>query len=267
MPRANRHFVPGHYWHITHRCHEQSFLLKFSRDRRCYIRWLFEAKKRFGLCLLNYAVTCNHVHLLVRDSGSGVISDSIQLLAGRMAQEYNLRKARRGAFWEDRYHATAVESGEHLQRCIVYIDLNMVRAGVVRHPADWRDCGYREIQNPPERYGLVDLCALSAGCGFGSVSEFRRMHARWVTHALADVLAPRDPRWTRGLAVGSHAFVDRIWRQMGLRAKDRRIYEEEGIYNLREPRTAYTCDLMPQNEVLRAKRSYFSATSDMRSDG
>ncbi len=31
-----------------------------------------------------------------------------------------------GAFRQDRYHATAVETGEHLKKCIVYIDLNMV---------------------------------------------------------------------------------------------------------------------------------------------
>jgi hypothetical protein len=46
-------------------------------------------------------------------------------------------KARRGAFWQDRYHATAVQTGEHLARCLVYVDLNMVRAGVVEHPALW----------------------------------------------------------------------------------------------------------------------------------
>ncbi len=33
MPRANRHFVSGHVWHITHRCHKKEFLLKFARDR------------------------------------------------------------------------------------------------------------------------------------------------------------------------------------------------------------------------------------------
>ena len=52
----------------------------------------------------------------------------MQLIAGRTGQEYNQRKARHGAFWEDRYHATAIEADEHLQRCVVYIDLNMVRA-------------------------------------------------------------------------------------------------------------------------------------------
>jgi hypothetical protein len=33
MPRANRYFLPGHIWHITHRCHQKKFLLKFARDR------------------------------------------------------------------------------------------------------------------------------------------------------------------------------------------------------------------------------------------
>jgi hypothetical protein len=59
MPRANRHFVPGYVWHITHRCHRKSFLLKFARDRRRYLHWVFEAKKRFGLAVLNYVVTSN----------------------------------------------------------------------------------------------------------------------------------------------------------------------------------------------------------------
>jgi putative transposase len=100
MPRANRHFLSGHIWHITHRCHEKQFLLKFARDRLRYLRWLFEAKKRFGLSVLDYIVTSNHVHLLVRDTGPNVIASSMQLIAGRTAQEYNQRKGRHGAFWK-----------------------------------------------------------------------------------------------------------------------------------------------------------------------
>ena len=77
MPRANRHFLPGYIWHITHRCHQRKFLLKFARDRRRYLHWLFEARKRFGLCVLDYIVTSNHVHLVVKDTGSDVIAESI----------------------------------------------------------------------------------------------------------------------------------------------------------------------------------------------
>jgi REP element-mobilizing transposase RayT len=61
MPRANRHYIPGYVWHITHRCHKKEFLLKFARvDRRLWLQWLFEARKRYGLSVLNYAVTSNH---------------------------------------------------------------------------------------------------------------------------------------------------------------------------------------------------------------
>ena len=119
MARAKRHFLPGHVWHITHRCHKKEFLLKFARDRRRWLRWLFEAKKRYGIRILNYMVTSNHIHLLVVDGGGqDVIPKSIKLVAGRTDQEYNQRKNRNGAFWEDRYHATAVSSDRHLIQSI-----------------------------------------------------------------------------------------------------------------------------------------------------
>ncbi|HEW78436.1 MAG TPA: transposase, partial [Phycisphaerales bacterium] len=63
MPRAHRHYIPGCVWRITHRCHKQEFLLRFEKDRKRWRHWLFEAKKRYGLCVLNYIVTSNHVHL------------------------------------------------------------------------------------------------------------------------------------------------------------------------------------------------------------
>lgn len=152
MALANRHYIPGQVWHITHRCHKKEFLLKFARDRRRLHHWLFEAKKRFGLRILNYVVTSNHIHLLVIDSEPDSIAKSLQLIAGRTGQEFNQRKARKGAYREDRYHATAVEGDEHPIRCLVYIDLNMVRAGVVSHPDEWDLNGYNEIQNPPARW-------------------------------------------------------------------------------------------------------------------
>ena len=80
MARANRHHIPGQVWHITHRCHKKEFLLKFVRDRKRWIQWLFEAKKRYGLDILNYTVTSNHIHLLVVDGEKDVIPKSIQLV-------------------------------------------------------------------------------------------------------------------------------------------------------------------------------------------
>jgi len=81
MARAKRHYIPGQVWHITHRCHKREFLFKFAKDRNRWLYWLFEAKKRYGLVILDYAVTSNHIHLLVADDNNrGVIPDSIKLI-------------------------------------------------------------------------------------------------------------------------------------------------------------------------------------------
>ena len=52
----------------------------------------------------------------------------MQLIADAQRRNTTDAKGRQGAFWEDRYHATAIDADEHLHRCVVYIDLNMVRA-------------------------------------------------------------------------------------------------------------------------------------------
>ena len=39
---------------------------------------------------------------------------------------------------------------------MLYIDMNMVRAGGVQHPKEWIFSGYEEIQNPRQRYSLMD---------------------------------------------------------------------------------------------------------------
>jgi hypothetical protein len=84
-------------------------------------------------------------------------------------------KKRRGAFWKDRYHATTIAADEHLHRCLVYIDLNMVRAGVFKHPSEW---AHNEIQEPPERYGIIDLRALRELSEFSEVVGFQRIESR-----------------------------------------------------------------------------------------
>lgn len=82
----------------------------------------------------------------MNDGNRDVIPRSIKLVAGRTRQEYSQRKGRRGAFLEDRNHATAVKTDRHFLQCLVYIDLNMVSAGVIAHPMEWIFSGYCEIQ-------------------------------------------------------------------------------------------------------------------------
>lgn len=257
MPRANRHYIPGYVWHITHRCHKKEFLLKFSRDRKRWLRWLFEAKKRHGLSVLNYAITSNHIHLLVRDNGDrDVIPSSMQLIAGRMAQEYNLRKERKGAYWEDRYHATAVETDRHLVRCMVYVDLNMVRTGVVKHPSEWPESGYNEIQEPPQRYAILDQEGLKELLDYRSMNDLAAAYRGWIDEALKGRLQ-REGRWTESIAVGSELFVHATQAKLGLKGHGREVVGADGSYELREAPAPYLVQFGHENDALSLQNSYY----------
>jgi putative transposase len=224
MPRANRFYLPGLVWHITHRCHDRQFLLKAARDRQRWRYWLYQAKARYGLRVLNYVATSNHVHLLVQGSSGDEIARAMQLSASRIAQEYNRRKGRRGAFWEDRYFATAISTDEHLARCLVYIDLNMVRAGAVKHPAEWDTCGYRDIQWPRQRFCIIDLPAICQLTAMPDIAVLQRAHRGWVESALAQPRLQRQPEWTESIAVGSRKFVQSVTRDLGYRG----VYRSQG---------------------------------------
>lgn len=252
MPRAHRHYAPGLVWHLTHRCHRRQLLLRFARDRQEWCRWLYVARQRYGLCVLDYTVTCNHIHLLVRDRGRGEIARSLQLIAGQTGQAYNARKDRHGAFWEDRYHATAVETGAHLGRCVVYIDLNMVRAGVVEHPAQWPVGGFHEIQAAPARYRLVDRAALAEALDIGP-SKLAAVHAQWIEQAMRADARRRAPEWSEALAVGGRDFVERVVSDLGVRARKQRIDTCEGYSILRDPQTPYSCVFDPEKMPIRPK--------------
>ena len=117
---------------------------------------------------------------------------------------------RKGAFWEDRYHATAVESGEHLLRCIVYIDLNMVRVGVVGHPSKWAFSDFREIQEPRRKCALLANARLRELTAFETYDELRVTHKALGEALLADGGSVRESKWTCSIAVGSEAFAGGI---------------------------------------------------------
>ncbi len=95
MAGAKRHYLSGYAWHITHRRHQREFPLRFSRDRWRWLYRLFEARKRYSLCSLNYMVTSNHIHLLVFDCGEReVIPRSMQFAAG-VSGEMKMHQNRR----------------------------------------------------------------------------------------------------------------------------------------------------------------------------
>jgi len=170
---------------------------------------------------------------MVVDTGKDIISRSMQLVAGRVGQEYNHKKDRKGAFWEDRYHATIVQTNRHLMRCMVYIDLNMVRAGVVAHPSEWDGCGYNEILNEPARYKIIDREALKNLLGFTDEDTLKEAYGQAMS-PLQTASQVRQPMWTESIAVGDKDYVDETKRKLSSLALGRKIVPENDTYVLRE---------------------------------
>jgi REP element-mobilizing transposase RayT len=71
MPRANRYVLPAQVYHITHRCHDRSFLFRFAKDRDLYRAMMRERAERFAVAVLGYCLTSNHTHLLLKLSEGG----------------------------------------------------------------------------------------------------------------------------------------------------------------------------------------------------
>ena len=174
---------------------------------------------------------------------------------GCNGQEYNQRKNRKGGFWEDRYHATAVEADHHLIQCMVYIDLNMVRAGVVTHPSEWPFSGYNEIQNPRQRYSLIDHRSLMDLLNIKGMEKLKRSYREWVEEPLVRQGGKRESRWTESIAIGSKAFVEKTKAELGIKAIGREIVRADGVYELRGRDVSYNAIFAGENSGLRPENT------------
>ena len=210
MPRANRYFLPGKLYHLTHRCHDRQFLFKFAKDRNRYRQIMWESLDHFAVEVFSYCLTSNHTHFLVRSEEPGLISQWMQEVEGQFAQAYNRRKKRSGSFWEDRYHCTMIEPGQHLSKCMVYIELNMVRAGVVGHPEQWPWCSYQEWMGRRRRYVLTNQQACLGIFGNPDLKTFQENYRRLIDETISQDKCRREPAWTESIAVGSKEFVGAI---------------------------------------------------------
>jgi putative transposase len=157
-------------------------------------------------------MTSNHVHLLVwAGPGGGDLAEAMRFLQGTAARDYNRRKKHSGAFWSDRYHPTLVQTGVHLSRCLFYVDMNMVRAAVVSHPAEWAASGYHELAGRRQRYRVLNLSRLLWCLGMpGRLTEFQAWYRETVDELVRSAYRLREPVWSETAAVGSRAWVEAL---------------------------------------------------------
>ncbi len=145
-----------------------------------------------------------------------------------------------------------MESNRYLGQCVTYIDMNMVRAGVVEHPTQWEFCGYNEIQNPRKRKGIIDFDRLMDLLGFENYDDLKDAHYKWVGSAMQTDNSGKENKWTQSIAVGSKTFTEMIKEALGFRAIGRKIICDEDTFELREGQAPYgkANDLDPRNTFL-----------------
>lgn len=188
---------------------------------------------------MDYCITSNHGHLLVDAEERLEVSGFMQEVASEFAREYNRRKRRMNAFWGDNFHATLVESGRYLWECICYIELNMNRCGVVKHPSQWEWVGYREIMGMRRRYRLIDLDRLCWRLGARDIGDVRKNLEVRLAEKIERDQMKRDPCWTESLAVGSAGFVEKIKPLILSRRETEIVATRENMWVLKETEIPY----------------------------
>ena len=138
----------------------------------------------------------------------------------------------------------------------MYIDLNMVRTGVVKHPSKWPFSGYKEIQNPSTRYSLINRERLMKVVGIKGIDQLSIAHRKWIEEVLKEGSSVRRKEWTESIAVGSKPFVERTQEKLGGRAQGRKVVGSNDRYELREEHDSYHKVFGPQKGTLRPKNAH-----------
>ena len=212
MPRRIRSLaLPGIY-HITHRCHNREYLFKFSKHRDIYCSLLLKMSKQYPVSVLNYMVTSNHVHLLLSVKNPATMSGALNYLHSQAARQCNKAKKREGAFWTNRFYSTMIQDGAHLGKCLFYIDMNMIRAGAVDHPSEWRHTAYHEFVGVKRYKRIIDFPRLLKALCFSpsEIDDFKKWYIATLEEKLSCSEHGRELYWSSARAVGDESWLNSI---------------------------------------------------------
>lgn len=140
---------------------------------------------------------------------------------------------------------------------MVYIDLNMVRAGVVKHPADYSLCGYHEIQNPPERYRIIDSKANLDYFSIGDERKFQHAHRSWVEEELKSNQLQRNRLWSEAIAIGNEGFIEDVHHQLKNKTIVGKAVTCGSMTVLKEPHSPYNTLFGSKKVALSHKNTYY----------
>lgn len=137
MARLPRLTLPGYPHHVIQRGNNRQPIFANRADYEELIGLLAESAKRFEVDIHAYVLMSNHFHLLATPATADGLPHMMQAVGRRYVRYFNDSQGRSGTLWEGRYKSTLIQTDRYLLACMVYIDLNPVRAGLVAHPQDY----------------------------------------------------------------------------------------------------------------------------------
>jgi putative transposase len=143
MARLPRLTVPGHLHHVIQRGNNGQVVFADATDHELLLALIDEHARKHRVALHAYVLMGNHFHLLATPETDEGIPQLMQSVGRRYVRKFNVRHGRTGTLWEGRYRSTVIQPEPYLLPCMVYMDLNPVRAGIVAEPGDYPWSSYR----------------------------------------------------------------------------------------------------------------------------
>ena len=179
MPRIARNVIADIPYHIIHRGNNRQKIFFCVGDYKYFLSLLEEAKKKYKCRLYSYVLMSNHIHLLLESpQATENLAKYIKLIAQKYTQYINKIYKRTGALWEGRFKSSLVSKDNYLLACSRYIEMNPVRANIVKDPKGYRWSSYRYKIGQKEGETFLDLDPLYMDLGRDKI-ERQRYYQEW----------------------------------------------------------------------------------------
>ena len=131
-------------YHVMARGNNKMAIFLDDLDYARFLAILADVVSTFEIDCWVFCEMPNHSHLVIRTRRPN-LSLAIGRLNGTYAQWWNKGHRRVGHIYQGRFKAQVVEASVYLVRLCRYVLLNPVRAGLCRHPKDWKWSSYHML--------------------------------------------------------------------------------------------------------------------------
>ena len=131
MGRISRVVVPEYPHHVTQRGVRSMAVFQTDEDRRCYLQFLGEEAGRFGVEILAWCLMTNHVHFIAVPKKGDSLARAFGEAHRRYTRMKNFKEGVRGYLFQGRFSSCVLDE-RHLLAAASYVELNPVRAGIVK---------------------------------------------------------------------------------------------------------------------------------------